>query len=424
MYYNLALKNLFSRKVRTALTTLAISVGIASLALLLALSEGLKQAIYQNISGGSSLTQITVQPKNDKKGVIRFLPGDASAALTPEALQKIENISYVTAAYPEMIYGNISSIQVNVLGQGFQSDTMIFGVPYEFIEQDLPGQKSSWQNPQSPYPAIISRKILDLYNFTVAPTNSLPNFTEKDISGTKVTILPNQSTFFPSLGTADKFVSVKIEGFSEKTSLLGITLPIDVVRDLNKQRDPNYQEHYLRFFVQVDSAANISAVRDEIEKLGFAASSNLEEVKALENNFKVVTAGLGLISLIILLVSGLMIANTFFAAVAERRHEIGIFRAVGATRADVQKVFLTEAVILGAAGGFAGIIIALVGGFFLNIIALDALPAFTSKPDSIFIHDPLALLYIFAFAVVLSMVFAMIPASKAANLDPLEALTQ
>lgn len=424
MYYSLALKNLLSRKVRTALTALAISIGIASLALLLALSEGLKQAIYQNIAGNGPLTQITVQPKNDKKGIIRFLPGDTSAALTPEALQKIEKTRHVTAAYPEMIYGNISSIQINVLGQGFQSDTMIFGVPYEFIEQDLPGQKSIWKNPKLPYPAVISRKILDLYNFTVAPTNSLPNFTEKDVSGTMVTILPDQSTFFPQLGTADKTVSVKIEGFSEKTSLLGITLPIAAVRDLNKQRDPNYQEHYLRFYVQVDAAANVSEVRDEIEKLGFSATSNVEEVKALEDNFKVVTAGLGLISLIILLVSGLMIANTFFAAVAERRHEIGIFRAVGATRGDVQKVFLTEAAILGAAGGFAGIIIAVIGGFFLNIIALDALPAFTSKPDSIFIHDPLTLLYIFVFAVVLSMVFAMIPASKASHLDPLEALTQ
>jgi putative ABC transport system permease protein len=422
LYYKLALKNLASRKTRTFLTALGICVGIASLVLLLALSAGIRKAIFQNITSGNPLTQITVQPKSSNSGFLKLLQNDNKNKITPEMLQKINQLPHVQSVYPEMIFSNIASLEVNIWSQVFQTDTMIFGVPYEFIAADFKGTKADWEQAASPYPAIVSRKIIDLYNFTVAPTNNLPNFTEKDITGTNITILPNQSTFFPQLGSAENNIPGRIAGFSDKTSLVGVTIPIEVVRSLNKQRDPSYQENYLRLYLQIDKPENVDVVTAEIKAMDLDTFSPQQEIKIIEDNFRVVTLGLSLVSLIILFVAGLMIANTFLSSVAERKHEIGIFRSLGATRGDIKKVFLAEASLVGLIGGAAGIITGLIGSLLLNKYALDALPAFSAKPESLFVHEPLTVLGTLLFAILLSTLFALIPAAKAARLNPLEAL--
>ena len=422
MYYALALKNLKSRKTRTALTAAGIAIGIASLALMLALGEGLKQAAFNNIGGSGALTQLTVQPKPEKGTILKILPLGGKRAISPQEMEKIGNLPHVTQISPEMIFANISSLQVSITQTGLQTDTMIFGVPYEYVAGDVKGTKESWDNARPPYPALVSKKILDIYNFTVAPTSGLPSISEKDLSGIDVVLLPGESTFFPQLGKAVNSVPARIIGFSDKTSLVGVTIPLEAVRQLNLQGDPNYQDSYLRLHVQVDKAENVAVVRDGIGKLGLDAVSPLEEIKTISENFLVVEMGLGLISLIILFVAGLMIANTFLSAVSERKHDIGLFRALGATRADIRKIFLAEATIIGLAGGLFGILAGTAGGLLINKSILGALPEMSFKPDTLFIFNPLTLLFVLVFAVILSTFFAWIPALTAARLDPLEAL--
>lgn len=425
MYLSLALKNLLNQKTRTVLTTLGIGVGVASLALLLSLSEGIKEAVIGKLTNSSPLTQITVQAKGEKGGLLKLLNQGPQNPITPDKKENIEKLPHVTAVYPEMNYANISSLQVSLMGQGLQTDTMIFGVPYEFIKDDLATTytKEEWDNPKQPYPVFISRKIVDLYNFTVAPTNRLPTFTEKDMSGIEFTLLPNQSTFFPQLGQSTNPVRAKIAGFSDRTSLVGVTLPIEAIHQLNKQNNSNYQDQYLRLFVQVDSVENTESVSKAIQGMNLDVFSSEEEVKAIQDNFKIVTLGLSMISLIILFVSGLMIMNTFLSAVNERKHEIGIYRTLGATQSDIQKMILTEATIIGATASVTGLVVSFIAGFIINGIALNALPVLSSKPETLFITTPLTAIFVLLFGIILCNFFALIPAMKAGNMEPLEALT-
>ena len=424
MYFRLALKNLKGQKARTALTTLGITIGIASLVLMLALSEGLKAAAFRGITGKSPLTQLTVQSKSGKGSLLKLIPLDNQNKLTPQTLEAVKNIPHVEKAYPEMIFGNISSLQVLWMGQGLQTDTMIFGVPYEFIAEDFSGTKESWDAASAPYPALVSKKIIDIYNLTVAPATGLPGFTEKDLNGIDVVLLPNESTFFQQLGAAKRTVPARIVSFSDKASLVGITLPLSIVRDLNKETNPDYSENYLRLHVQVDKAENTETVKGQIQKMGFDAVSPLQETRTISENFLVLEMGLGSVSLIILLVAGLMIASTFLSAVSERKHEIGIFRAIGATRGDIKKIFLAEASVIGLLGGISGILTGMAGGLLLDKLTLNSLPEISFKPDTLFIYDPLTLLFVLFFSVILSITFAYIPSVRAAKLNPLEALTQ
>ena len=442
MYLALAKKNLLAQKTRTILTMAGIVIGIASLIVMMALSEGVKQAVFKNVAGNSPLTQLTVQP-SQTVGFLRLSAQQNTQKITPEIEAKIATLPHVTSAVPQIKYDNFAAAQISLLNQTFQTDTMIFGVPYEYLKDDLAGASASantasspaagtapgatatptsWASPSEPYPAVVSRRIIDLYNFTLAPTGNLPQLTEKDLLGTEIIILPNYSSLFPNQGQAGKTVRAKIAGFSDKVELVGITLPLEAVKQLNLEHNPAYQPTYSKLFLTIDKAENVEAVSKQITGLNLASASPQAEIKIIEDNFKVITIFLSLISLIILIVSGLMIANTFLASVSERKYEIGIMRALGATRGDIQKLFLVEAGLLGFISGIIGILAGVALSLILNKFALNALPALTQKPDSLFIQSPLTLGIALFLAITLSVIFALIPSFRAARLQPLEAL--
>lgn len=422
MYYQIAKRNLTAQKSRTILTTIGVAIGTASLLGIVAFSNGLHSTVIETITSQGSLKQITVQPKAEETGFLRSLTSPSDSLLTLEIADRLAQTPHVENVYPQLNYQNISSARVNIWGQSFQTDAMIFGIPFEFLVDDLP-EGTTWQSTEEPYPAVISQRIIDLYNLTVAPNNDLPNFSTDDIIGLEFTILPGQSTFFPQLNADTEPVRAKIVGFSRKVDLIGVTLPLEAVRKLNNV--PLEEETYNKIFVEVDEEENVAAVTSQIERDGtLITQSTQAEIQIFEQNFRIITVGLSLISAIILFVSGLTIANTFLSSVNERRHEIGIMRALGARRSDIQKIFLSEATVLGLIGGIAGVFFAWVGGFVVDAIALDAFPDVSSKPDTLLIYDLWTILGIIAFAIALSLLFAFIPATKAANLQPLEALTE
>jgi len=432
LYYKLALKNLQSQKLRTFLTTLGLTVGIASLVVFTGLSSGLRQAIYANILNAGPLTELTVQGKNAGNSLLNLVPlSQTRSHVTPEIMEQIKKIPHVSKVYPEMNYNNVSSLQIGLTGQLFQTDIMIFGLPAEYIQDTLKtsGLQQQWNDalqnyPEQPYPAIISRRIIDLYNFTIASSTNLPHLTENDLTGVEFVLLPDESTFLNNVNTTGNPLKTKLIGFSDKTTLVGVTLPIEVVRKLNREHDPDYKENYLRLYVETDTAEHTNEVEKTIRDMGLETASAQAQIKTFEQNFRFVNLGLSMISLVILIVAGLMIANTFFSATSERKNEIGIFRALGATRRNIQMMFLTEAGLLGLIGGAIGIVVGLVGEVILNIVAQNVLPDITSKPASIFANDLLSLAGIFLFSIILSTVFAFIPAAQASYLEPLEALNE
>jgi len=423
MYYRIAQRNLSSQKGRTILTAFGVAIGTASLLGIVAFAGGLKAAVIETLTSQSPLTQITVQPKTEGESFLKSLVPKPEDSLTVETISQLEEIPHVENVYPQLNYDNISSLRVNIWGQSFQTDTMIFGVPYEYLQEDLEDVQD-WQSQEEPYPAIISRRIIDLYNLTVAPSNSLPNFSEADIIGLEFTLLPGQSTFFPQLSSDAPSIKARIAGFSDKVDMIGVTFPLELVRDLNQRQNPDGEERYLKLFVNIDAAENVEAVTNSIEGMGLYVKSTLMEIQIFEKNFRIITVGLSLISFIILFVAGLTIANTFLSSVNERREEIGIMRALGARRGDIQKIFLAEASILGLIGGVAGVILAWLGGFVVDAIALSAFPDVSSKPDTLLKYDGAIIIGVILFAVLLSTIFALIPSMRAARLKPLEALSE
>jgi putative ABC transport system permease protein len=143
----------------------------------------------------------------------------------------------------------------------------------------------------------------------------------------------------------------------------------------------------------------------------FSVVTQAENLKIVNSILSLLTAFITGVAAIALLVSGISIMNIMLVSVTERMHEIGVRKAIGATKRQILGQFMTEAVMLSTAGGVIGIIIAFILSYILRV-ATDLKPVIT----------PEATLLVFVISVLVGVVFGSIPAAKAAKKDPIEAL--
>lgn len=421
MLMQFAIQSIREKKFRSILAALSIAIGTGSLIVFLGLSNGIQSATFEEIEKSSPLTQITVRPKTEDRGVISYLTRSEKGQLNKEVIQKISAISGVKDVYPEIQFNNFSSLEVDIFGASLITDSMVFGVPKAFIEKDIK-KPELWDTNSEPYPAIIPRKILDIYNLTVAGPQNLPALSEESLRGKELTLYPNYSTFFPINNSTNEKVKLEIVGFSDKVNLIGATLPLEVVQELNNKFANEKNDKILELFVETESADQTATIAGEIEKLGYNTAYFQKNLKDVEAKFTYLRSTLGIISLIILLTAAIAIINTFLANVAERRREIGLFRALGATKIHIKKLILFEAGIIGLIGSLAGLLISLVSSKIIDKIAIEQLASTTFKPDSIIQITPDLILFSILFGTLLSTLAAYIPAHQAAGINPVETL--
>lgn len=419
----LACQNLKEKKFRTLLASLSIAIGTASLIIFLGLGNGIQQATFNELEKKSPLTQITVQPDTEKTGVISLLSHSDKGKLNDDSIKQIAGIPGVKNIYPETQYNNFSSLEIPIFGMTLSTETMAFGVPKDFIKNDLRSSEI-WNKNEEPYPTIIPRKLLDLYNLTVASPQGLPLMSEENLIGKELTFYPNYSTLFGSTDNKTTAIKLEVVGFSDKINLIGVTLPDQVIKNLNEKFSNTKGNSYLELFVETSDAAQTADTAKQIEKLDFKTSYYQKNLADVDAKFTYLKISLTAISLIILLTAAIAIISTFLATVAERTKEIGLFRAVGATKNHIKKLILIEAGLTGLIGSTIGTVVGLVAAIFIDKIGLQQLAQATFHPSSIFNITPTLILSSILFGTFLSILAGYIPAQKAANISPMTALNR
>jgi putative ABC transport system permease protein len=441
---DLAARNLREALFRNSLTTLGIGVGVASLVAMLSLGVGLQNLASDSLSHSGLFNAIIVTPRTNFTGFGRprgANPAEAAAAAKPivplddEARHTIAALPNVIEVYPEIRFP--TEIHYN----GNPYPTIVAGIPESdrdggsfdgmqghffsgpdaseaILQIDLAKQLSD-----QPYSLIGKDLVLRYAERTPLPAANGPNS-----GGGGFSIVPHEEKL-RVVGIVTTEPSAGLGTFGRGRLLIPLELAEQLqatqtndLRDLIRDTTASTKKTYDNLTVRVKDAVDVKAAEDAIKKMGFSAFSLLDATRNLRLVFTVFDLLLLIFGSLALVVASLGIINTLVMAILERRREIGVLKALGAADRDVQRLFFAEAAAMGLLGGVLGVAIGWLIGRALNFgtdiyLTRQQLPAITIAAVPWWMVAAAI-----AFSVGVSLAAGIYPASRAAKLNPVEAL--
>jgi hypothetical protein len=442
-----------SRAPRTfALSVFGIAVGISVLAFFLALSQGMQRVLgrifpadrLEVVPAKSSLDQSALGALDALLGGPRLLSDELVADLRarPEVAAVFPRMR---VAFPVRGWGGES-----IVGRTIYTELIVDGIDPRAVTQETgpvrfadhvspqnpfcyedkncaPGTYCSWDvhKCEPPVPVLVSPMLLELYNGSIAKTHGLPRISGMlagSMRGLTMTAELGKSFVSKAAVGTPKQRRLMLVGISDRAQPLGLTVPLPYVQRWNAEyAGERAAREYSSVSIQVKPGGSVTAVVDYVRKLGYAIEDNGAEQAGLA--VTLITALFVLVSLSTLFVAAVNVAHTFFRAIAERRHELGVMRAVGATERDVRTLLLGEAATVGLLGGLVGLLMARLVGLSIDLLSRKALPEFPFKPESYFWFSPALLAILLGFSVLVCLLGAAWPARAAARLSPAQALS-
>ncbi|MZQ75005.1 MAG: FtsX-like permease family protein [Peptoclostridium sp.] len=404
--FRVAVASIWANKMRSFLTMLGIIIGIASVITIMALGQGSQEKIGSEFqSFGVNRIYITVNWQNEDTDIMRdgftdeeiktigkVFSSDITAASPVEYMQgKVKTAGSIENVSLQGVYDNYDQIEILNLTKG------------RFLrDSDLKSQRSV---------AIIDKKLAQA---AFKGENALGKRLYVEMGGRRAG--------FTVIGIYERPESI----FEQLNQSLGGTpstylyCPITTLRAML-----NSTGKYSAFEAIVKRTEDVDAVTDRIvsyvekSKLRgekpdediYIGMSAKEQMQQLDSVLGVVSAVIGAIAAISLLVGGIGIMNIMLVSVTERTREIGIRKAIGATKRSILLQFLVESMIISGIGGLAGTLLG-VGAAAIagNIMGISGLV------------NMMTVVIAVSFSCGVGIFFGIYPANKAAKMDPIEAL--
>ena len=398
-----ALDSLRANKLRSALTVLGVVIGVASVIALVSLGRGYQDAVSEQLSG-VGVNQLTVFGYADQnvRNPQPLTLEDAQAIAAQLAGRGVRRVAAYVSGGGEISYGSKSA------------SASFYGVTPEFDE---------------------------VSNFTLAEGSFI---TEEHIAGqSSVAVIGPRlarKLFGRERGLTGEIIRVegqpyRIVGVLETKGLASLTMAspdegLFVPLSTSKQRlmPRNARNQVDAILIDVSSPDVVKRTAEDIKQVlrvrhrtqvgldDFTVFVAVDLLESFNQVMSVLTVFLGGVAGISLLVGGIGIMNIMLVSVTERTREIGLRKALGATREDILAQFLIEAATLSLAGGLLGILTGWLIGLVVSLFAAQA----GSQIDVKIGLDAILLAVVFSSAV--GIFFGFYPANRAARMQPVEAL--
>ena len=407
-HYRLAYDSIHQNRTRSFLTCLGIAIGVAAVVLILSLTGSIQAIISSQVaSAGSDL--IVIRPNSNKavtENILETLTSSNQYLKSNlnledvETISKLNNVKSISEIAKSQL--TVSADRIDDSGKAYTStidSAPVIATNPDFINiQNLTlGSGTFLTNKNQQNTAVVGRDL------------SLKLFGTTEPVGKTFTLLGQKFIVIGILAETDDQLNFMSINFNNS---------IFVNANYLKTLDNNLQ------IQQINVRANS---KNDLPKLTEEISMKLKETKNGDTNFSVaygnqishpasgmltiVSGMLTLVASISLIVGGIGVMNIMLVSVAERTHEIGIRKAVGATSGNILLQFLFEALILSSLGGLGGLILGYILAFLLSVIT-----SFAPYIDINILGITLAT------SVIVGLIFGIYPALKAARKNPIDSL--
>lgn len=454
----LAVRNLRESVLRNSLTTVGISVGVASLVAMLSLGTGLQQMFTRRLEKSGLFNTIVVSSRREMRGMRHdneqngVNPAESRVLDEPARLD-MEKLPNVLEAYPDIRFQTELRVEnkphltmVSALPQSAKSNDAFDGMQGKFFSSDTA--------PEAILQKAFAEELLGKTPPLGAPEPSVAELA-KPLLGKDLTMVypQREASVQPPLRPSDTASDENVAGASysvisreQKLKIVGVSdldpesmrgpmrgklfIPLKLAESLHVMQQADLREIsrsgdqpvYGSVSVRVKDPSQVKGVEDAIKTMGFSTFSILDASRSMQQVFKVLFAFLGIFGSLALTVASIGIVNTLVMAILERRREIGIMKAIGASDADVRKLFFAEAGAMGILGGIVGVVFGWAIGQVINFGTNIYLKRQSIPPEHFWAVPWWLAVFAVVFAVIVSLVSGLYPASRAARLDPVQAL--
>lgn len=394
----IAMKALNNNKLRCFLTMLGIIIGVASVITMLAIGQGSKISIKEQISEMGS-NMIMIHPGNMQRGGVRQSSDDMQTLkeadyLAMQELPGVAAVSPTVSSSGQMVNGNNNY------------PTQIQGITPEYLDirkfkVDEGSMFTEHDIKSAAKVCVLGKTVVDnLFPNGEDPVGRVVRFNK--IPLTVVGVLESKGT--NSMGQDQDDIVL-----APYTTVMKRILAIDYIQGIFASATDEAQTEET-----IEGITDLLRSRHKLQDNAdndFEIRSQQELSQMMNSTSDMMTVLLACIAGISLLVGGIGIMNIMYVSVTERTREIGLRMSIGARGIDILSQFLIEAVIISVSGGIIGVILGILAAWIVNIMA----------------HWPVyiqiwSVLLSFAVCTVTGVFFGWYPAKKAAGLDPIEAI--
>ena len=406
----LSFQSVWSHKVRSFLTMLGIIIGIASIITIVSTIKGTNDQIKQNLIGSGVNAVVVSLYQNDYEMDMQY--SSVPAGITPiteETRQELEKLDKVKSV---SLFNKRSYLE-NAYYKNSQCSGEMYGIDENYF--DIYGYRLSYGRGFTEEDYTQFRKVClvdkDICSGVFGGKNPVDETLE--FSGetfTVIGVVEQSSSFTPVINSLSDYYMYMNQGGGK------IFIPISTWPIIYKFDEPQSvavgtagTDDMTKAGQQVADYLTESQVH--VSGYSYRSQDLLEQAKQLQEMSTSTNRQLVWIAGISLIVGGIGVMNIMLVTVTERTREIGLKKAIGAKKKRILRQFLTEAGVLTSLGGIIGVAVGI--GLAKLLSTIMQTPTAISVP---------AILIAVVFSMVIGILFGLIPAVKAANLNPIEAL--
>jgi ABC-type antimicrobial peptide transport system permease subunit len=390
-----ASKNLVSHKLRTLLTIVGMVIGISAITFLIAFAFGVESIVTKEITGGNAFELIDIGTGNSQ--IVK---------LNQETLGKVKGISGINSI--ETI-SNLAAVSKDEKGDG--RDVSLFVTTAKYMEWS--SVESKWGETLATTPpdesikkAVVTTMLAQELSYpqpqdALGKTIALTVVAPKDLtkSGEKKTV-ENQD--------------FKVVGVTKSdSSAVYVGKELEAILEL---------QNFSQAKAEVKNRQEVEKVRAQIENMGLKTQYVGETVEQVEQVFMFFKIILGSFGLIAMIVASLAMFNTLTISLLERTKEVALLKILGMRKADISRLFLTEALVMGILGGISGVITGIVLSSFANFVFNHYAVQSGGDPISVFVYPVWFIIAVFLFSILVGFMTGLYPARRAMRINALDVM--